>query len=135
MGRGPFSSSDREWANCCANLLKQPGLTRRPGFAGNMERLSNRALLHEIIVDRLAQLPSDEAMNELEAAASPTPPISAGGYFAAAASESSGRVDPRWRRRRDRARRSVPRNSSGVPPVAALSAKEFRISLRQQAHR
>jgi crotonobetainyl-CoA:carnitine CoA-transferase CaiB-like acyl-CoA transferase len=60
--------NDREWVNFCAKLLKQPDLTRRPGFADNMERLSNRTALNVIIVEHFAQLTSNEAMQELEAA-------------------------------------------------------------------
>lgn len=60
--------NDREWVNFCTRFLKRPKLIRRPGFADNMERVANRASLDEIIVDRFAQLSSDEAMRELEAA-------------------------------------------------------------------
>jgi len=60
--------NDREWGNFCTKFLKQPALIRRPGFADNMERISNRPKLDEIIMDRFAQLSSDEAMSELEAA-------------------------------------------------------------------
>ncbi|MER8804841.1 CaiB/BaiF CoA-transferase family protein [Mesorhizobium sp. M0998] len=60
--------NDREWVNFCAKFLKQPDLARRPGFADNMERLGNRTRLDEIVVDRFAQMASEEAMNELEAA-------------------------------------------------------------------
>ncbi|AZN98021.1 MAG: CoA transferase [Mesorhizobium sp.] len=60
--------NDREWANFCAKFLKQPELTRRPDFADNMKRLGNRAALDEIVVQRFAELSSDEAMTELEAA-------------------------------------------------------------------
>ncbi|WP_316398937.1 CaiB/BaiF CoA-transferase family protein [Bradyrhizobium sp. 33ap4] len=60
--------NDREWINFCAKFLKQPELARRSGFADNMERLSNRAGLDEIVIKRFAQLSSNEVMNELEAA-------------------------------------------------------------------
>jgi crotonobetainyl-CoA:carnitine CoA-transferase CaiB-like acyl-CoA transferase len=60
--------NDREWVNLCAKLLKQPDLTRRPGFADNMERLGNRAALDQLIVEHFEQLTSQEAMRELEAA-------------------------------------------------------------------
>ncbi|PSH60947.1 CaiB/BaiF CoA transferase family protein [Phyllobacterium sophorae] len=60
--------NDREWVNFCAEFLKRPELTRRPGFADNMQRLGNRAELDEIIVDRFAKMSSDRAMAELEAA-------------------------------------------------------------------
>ncbi|WP_201840320.1 CaiB/BaiF CoA transferase family protein [Microvirga zambiensis] len=60
--------NDREWVNFCTKFLKQPELTRRPGFADNMERLSNRAALDKIIIGVFAQMSSDGAMNELEAA-------------------------------------------------------------------
>lgn len=60
--------NDREWVNFCAKFLKQPELTRHPGFADNMERLSNRTSLDEIVSDRFAQMSSDEAMNELATA-------------------------------------------------------------------
>lgn len=60
--------NDREWVNFCTGFLKRPELTRRPGFADNMERIANRAKLDEIVFDRFAQLSSDEAMRELEVA-------------------------------------------------------------------
>jgi crotonobetainyl-CoA:carnitine CoA-transferase CaiB-like acyl-CoA transferase len=60
--------NDREWVNFCAKVMKQPDLTRRSGFADNMERLSNRGALDALIVDRFARLTSDEMMKELEAA-------------------------------------------------------------------
>ncbi|EPR21249.1 carnitine dehydratase [Agrobacterium sp. TS43] len=60
--------NDREWVNFCAKFLHQPELTRRAGFADNMERLGNRAQLDSIINARFAELTSDVAMKELEAA-------------------------------------------------------------------
>ncbi|PTE06348.1 CaiB/BaiF CoA transferase family protein [Mesorhizobium helmanticense] len=60
--------NDREWVNFCEKFLKQPELTRRPGFADNMERLGNRAKLDEIIERRFSELSCHEAMQELEAA-------------------------------------------------------------------
>ncbi|RWJ02272.1 MAG: CoA transferase [Mesorhizobium sp.] len=59
--------NDREWVNFCENFLKQPELTRAPGFADNMERLGNRARLDEIIERRFSELSSEQAMQELEA--------------------------------------------------------------------
>ncbi|RWL06436.1 CaiB/BaiF CoA-transferase family protein [Mesorhizobium sp.] len=60
--------NDREWVNFCSKYLRQPELTRAPGFADNMERLGNRARLNVIIERRFSELSSDEAMEELEAA-------------------------------------------------------------------
>jgi crotonobetainyl-CoA:carnitine CoA-transferase CaiB-like acyl-CoA transferase len=60
--------NDREWVNFCRDVLKQPELTRAPGFADNMERLGNRAALNEIVQRRFAELSSAEAMRELELA-------------------------------------------------------------------
>ncbi|MER9390251.1 CaiB/BaiF CoA-transferase family protein [Mesorhizobium sp. M0435] len=60
--------NDREWVNFCAKFLKQPELTRAPGFADNMERLGTRARLDVIIERRFSELSSEEAMQELEAA-------------------------------------------------------------------
>ncbi|MDE5446103.1 CoA transferase [Bradyrhizobium sp. CSA207] len=60
--------NDREWVNFCAKFLKQPELIHRPGFVDNMQRISNRAALDKIVIDRFAQISSDEAMSELEAA-------------------------------------------------------------------
>ncbi|CCV10432.1 CaiB/BaiF CoA-transferase family protein [Mesorhizobium sp. STM 4661] len=60
--------NDREWVNFCEKFLKQPGLTRATGFADNMERLSHRAQLDEIIERRFSELSCHEAMQELEAA-------------------------------------------------------------------
>ncbi|WP_024520860.1 CaiB/BaiF CoA-transferase family protein [Bradyrhizobium sp. Tv2a-2] len=60
--------NDREWVNFCTKFLKQPDLIRRPGFAHNMERIRNRVDLDEVVVDRFAQISSEEAMRELETA-------------------------------------------------------------------
>lgn len=60
--------NDREWVNFCNKFLKLPELIRRPGFADNMQRLNNRAQLDEIVGARIAQIPSGEAMEKLEAA-------------------------------------------------------------------
>ncbi|MER9573965.1 CoA transferase [Mesorhizobium opportunistum] len=60
--------NDREWVNFCGKFLKKPELTRAPGFADNMERLSHRARLDEIIERRFSELSCHEAMHELEAA-------------------------------------------------------------------
>lgn len=59
--------NDREWVNFCARFLRQPELTRAPGFADNMERLGSRAGLDEIVKRRFSELSSEEAMQELEA--------------------------------------------------------------------
>lgn len=60
--------NDREWVNFCEKFLKQPGLTRAPGFADNMERLGHRVQLNEIIERRFSELSCLNAMQELEAA-------------------------------------------------------------------
>ncbi|QRM32858.1 CaiB/BaiF CoA-transferase family protein [Microvirga sp. VF16] len=60
--------NDREWVSFCARFLKQPYLTRQPGFADNMERLGTRRHLDKIIQARFSELSSEEAMRELEAA-------------------------------------------------------------------
>ena len=60
--------NDREWVSFCASFLKQPEITRKPGFAENMDRLRNRAALDEIITRRFSEFTSEEAMHELEAA-------------------------------------------------------------------
>ncbi|TGP98503.1 MULTISPECIES: CaiB/BaiF CoA-transferase family protein [unclassified Mesorhizobium] len=60
--------NDREWVNFCEKFLRQPELTRTPGFADNMERLGHRAELDEIIERRFSELSCHEAMQELEAA-------------------------------------------------------------------
>ena len=60
--------NDREWVSFCARFLKQPEITRKPGFADNMERLGNRAALDEIVARRFGALSSEQAMTELEAA-------------------------------------------------------------------
>ncbi|MDX8483431.1 CoA transferase, partial [Mesorhizobium sp. VK24D] len=59
---------DREWVSFCEKFLKQPELTRALGFADNMERLSHRAQLDEILERRFSELSCHEAMQELEAA-------------------------------------------------------------------
>ncbi|WP_287187077.1 CaiB/BaiF CoA-transferase family protein [Mesorhizobium sp.] len=60
--------NDREWVNFCEKFLKQPELTRAPGFADSMERLGHRAQLDEIIERRFSEISCHEAMQELEAA-------------------------------------------------------------------
>ncbi|MER9690207.1 CaiB/BaiF CoA-transferase family protein [Mesorhizobium sp. M0139] len=60
--------NDREWVNFCEKFLKQPGLTRTPGFADNMERLGHRAQLDQVIERRFSELSCHEAMQELQAA-------------------------------------------------------------------
>ena len=60
--------NDREWVNFCREFLMQPELTRKPGFADNMQRLGNRAALDEIVQRRFLELSSEEAMRELERA-------------------------------------------------------------------
>ncbi|MES0007834.1 CoA transferase [Mesorhizobium sp. M0062] len=60
--------NDREWVSFCEKFLTQPGLTRTPGFANNMERLGHRAQLDEIIERRFSELSCYQAMQELEAA-------------------------------------------------------------------
>ncbi|RWO48381.1 MAG: CoA transferase [Mesorhizobium sp.] len=60
--------NDREWVNFCEKFLKQPELTRAPGFADNMDRLDNRAQLDQIIERRFSELSCHDAMHELEAA-------------------------------------------------------------------
>ncbi|WP_287152243.1 CaiB/BaiF CoA-transferase family protein [Mesorhizobium sp.] len=60
--------NDREWINFCAVFLNKPEITRAAGFASNMDRLGNRAVLDEIVQTRFSEMPSDEAMRELEAA-------------------------------------------------------------------
>ncbi|NJO32344.1 MAG: CoA transferase [Rhodospirillales bacterium] len=60
--------NDREWVGFCSRFLKQPEITRKPGFGDNMERLGNRSAVDEIIARRFGELTSEEAMKELEAA-------------------------------------------------------------------
>jgi crotonobetainyl-CoA:carnitine CoA-transferase CaiB-like acyl-CoA transferase len=60
--------NDREWVSFCARFLKQPEITRKSGFADNMERLGNRSALDEIVARRFGELTSEQAMKELEAA-------------------------------------------------------------------
>ncbi|MGY4627163.1 CaiB/BaiF CoA transferase family protein [Bradyrhizobium sp. USDA 4486] len=60
--------NDREWVNFCTKLLKRPELIRHPDFLDNMHRIRARASLDEIIVYWFAQISSEEAMSELEAA-------------------------------------------------------------------
>ncbi|MDW9912703.1 CoA transferase [Sinorhizobium meliloti] len=60
--------NDREWVNFCEKFLQEPDLTRRSEFADNMERLRNRGVLDKTITAHFAQISSDEAMSQLEAA-------------------------------------------------------------------
>jgi itaconate CoA-transferase len=76
---GPFPSGDggsvmlglqneREWVNFCEKVLQQPGLATEPRFAGNAQRVAERAALREIIVEAFAPLSAAQVVERLEAA-------------------------------------------------------------------
>lgn len=60
--------NDREWISFCTTFLEMPELTRRPGFADNMERIGNRQTLDDIVARVFIKLSSDVAMRKLEGA-------------------------------------------------------------------
>jgi itaconate CoA-transferase len=74
---GPFGATDgtvffgiqneREWANFCADVLRQPGLAQDERFAGNAQRVDNRPALHEAINAVLGELTAAEVLSRLDA--------------------------------------------------------------------
>ena len=76
---GPFETSDgsvmlgiqneREWANFCSKVLKDPSLTKDPRFENNTLRTKHRDELKQIICDAFANHTSMEVIEQLEAAA------------------------------------------------------------------
>ena len=76
---GPFECGDgevvffgiqneREWESFCEAVLGQPALAGDGRFASNSERVANRDDLHEEIEAILRGIPSEEAIERLEAA-------------------------------------------------------------------
>jgi crotonobetainyl-CoA:carnitine CoA-transferase CaiB-like acyl-CoA transferase len=76
---GPFECGDgevvflgiqneREWESFCEAVLGQPALAGDGRFASNSERVANRHDLHEEIEAILRGIPSEEAIERLEAA-------------------------------------------------------------------
>ncbi len=76
---GPFECGDgevvflgiqneREWENFCEAVLGQPALAGDGRFASNSERVANRDELHREIEAILGGIPSEEAIERLEAA-------------------------------------------------------------------
>lgn len=51
--------NEREWANFCEGILKQPELTSAPKFSTNSKRVENRAELDRLIEAVFAQYPRD----------------------------------------------------------------------------
>ncbi|GAA2808934.1 CaiB/BaiF CoA-transferase family protein [Saccharopolyspora taberi] len=76
---GPFPAADgriinlglqneREWSRFCEVVLELPALTTDPRFAGNAERVANRAELDTAIAKVFATLSSEEVVERLEEA-------------------------------------------------------------------
>lgn len=76
---GPFPTGDggsvmlglqneREWVNFCEKVLQQPVLATDARFAGNAQRVAQRATLREIIVDAFQPLTAAQVVERLEAA-------------------------------------------------------------------
>jgi crotonobetainyl-CoA:carnitine CoA-transferase CaiB-like acyl-CoA transferase len=76
---GPFPAGDghtvffgiqneREWANFCAAVLRQPALANDPKFDSNSHRQTHREALTAIIVEVFATLTAAEIVTRLDAA-------------------------------------------------------------------
>lgn len=60
--------NEREWANFCRDVLKQPGIATDPRFVSNSQRVANRPALDGLINDVLGALTIDEATTRLQKA-------------------------------------------------------------------
>ncbi|MCW2945711.1 MAG: L-carnitine dehydratase/bile acid-inducible protein [Actinoallomurus sp.] len=60
--------NDREWRTFCSDVLKDPALATDERFARNSARVANRAELNRLISDRLAELGTAAAVEQLDAA-------------------------------------------------------------------
>lgn len=60
--------NEREWANFCAEFLREPDLPRQPGFETNVTRVANRAVVDGHIASVFATLTRDVAAARLRAA-------------------------------------------------------------------
>jgi len=60
--------NEREWAEFCAEFLREPDLPARAGFQTNVARVANRAAVDAHIADAFARLSRDEAAARLRAA-------------------------------------------------------------------
>jgi itaconate CoA-transferase len=60
--------SEREWKAFAAGFLDDPGLTRDPRFASNVERVIHRAETDALVAAKFAQLDEADARRRLEAA-------------------------------------------------------------------
>ena len=76
---GPFPTGDggtvmmglqneREWVNFCEIVLQRPELATDPRFAGNANRVAERDVLRQLIVDAFARLTAPQVLDRLEAA-------------------------------------------------------------------
>jgi crotonobetainyl-CoA:carnitine CoA-transferase CaiB-like acyl-CoA transferase len=60
--------NEREWRNLCAEVLERPELAEDPRFAGNPERVANRAALDAEIEAVFSALPRERVVARLAAA-------------------------------------------------------------------
>lgn len=60
--------NEREWRALCAEVLGDPGMATRPGFASNNERVANRAAVDGLIGEHLARTDRETNIAALEAA-------------------------------------------------------------------
>jgi crotonobetainyl-CoA:carnitine CoA-transferase CaiB-like acyl-CoA transferase len=74
---GPFPTGDgkttmlglqneREWLQFCNKVLMQPGLAQDGRFVGNANRVANREVLRELIVQALSTLSAEQLATRLE---------------------------------------------------------------------
>ncbi len=74
---GPFPTGDgktvmfglqneREWAQFCAKVLRQPELATDTRFAGNAQRVAARDEVRRLIVDAFADLTAEQAIERIE---------------------------------------------------------------------
>jgi crotonobetainyl-CoA:carnitine CoA-transferase CaiB-like acyl-CoA transferase len=61
--------NEREWANLCTHVLREPELPKRPGFETNVIRVKNRAEVDGHIGAVFATLARDQARRRLDAGA------------------------------------------------------------------
>lgn len=60
--------NEREWRALCGKVLGRSDLADDPRFINNTKRSENRDELHQLVLDALSKLSTDEAISRLEAA-------------------------------------------------------------------
>jgi crotonobetainyl-CoA:carnitine CoA-transferase CaiB-like acyl-CoA transferase len=60
--------NEREWANFCADVLRDPDLPGRPGFESNTARVANRPAVDRLVARAFADLSREEAAARLREA-------------------------------------------------------------------